>query len=286
MVSRAQIAETAIKDAEKQAKTFASGFTQSSHPTVTLTQEAATTLHEITKTHLAVITEMKTQAVRDNDMIYHEAIPAEGSLPALEKMNVTKALPISELYTQSEMQKVIGPDTFQRLIPLSVHESSSLYSEEKAKLVRSEVEKCESANQELSSALEFMNLPAGLDKFKNGNNGSQLATLDTLAVPTSAVKECADFIQALESGSDFIAGLIGNLDRLKNGTRDTLENVNLSLDEERSQCEMMRVSTCNSCLVLNWHPSTYKMLTEHSFGTGEVCRPLDTTPVRTADPSL
>jgi hypothetical protein len=243
MVSRAQVAETAIKDAEKLAKGFASGFTQSSHPTVTLTQEAATALHDITKTHLAVITEKKTQAVRDNDMIYHEAVPAEGALTALEKMNITKALPISELYTQSEMQKVIGPDTFQRLIPLSVHESSSLYSEEKAKLVRSEAEKCETANQELSSALQFMNLPAGLDKFKNGANGSQLATLDTLAVPTTAVKECADFIQAQETGSDYIAGLIGNLDRLKNGTRDTLDSVNLSLDEERSQCEMMRVST-------------------------------------------
>lgn len=236
------MAETAVKDAEKQAKGFASGFTQSAHPTVTLTQEAVNTMHEITKTHLAVITEKKAQALRDNDMIYHEAVPSEGSLAAMEKLNATKALPISELYSPSEMQKVIGPDTFQRLIPLSVHESSSLYSEEKAKLVRAEAEKCETANQELTSALEFMNLPAGLDKFKSEANGSRHATLDTLAVPPSSVKECADFIQAQESGGESIADLISTLDRLKSGTRESLENANLSLDEERSQCETLRVS--------------------------------------------
>ncbi|KAH7044997.1 BRO1-like domain-containing protein [Linnemannia elongata] len=240
MVSRIQIAETAVKDAEKQAKSFASGFSQSSHPTVTLTQEGATTLHEITKSHLAIITEKKAQAIRDNDMIYHEAVPAEGALPALEKLNATKPLPISELYTQSEIQKVIGPDTFQRLIPLSVHESSSLYSEEKAKLVRAEAEKCETANQELSSALEYMNLPAGLEKFKNNANGGQDASLDSLAVPPSAVKEVADFIQAQEVGGESVADLISTLDRLKSGTRESLENANLSLDEERSQCETLR----------------------------------------------
>ncbi|KAF8942604.1 bck1-like resistance to osmotic shock [Haplosporangium gracile] len=240
MVSRVQIAETAVKDAEKQAKSFASGFSQSSHPTVTLTQEAATTLHEITKSHLAIITEKKTQAIRDNDMIYHEAVPAEGALPALEKLNATKPLPISELYTQSEIQKVIGPDTFQRLIPLSVHESSSLYSEEKAKLVRAEAEKCETANQELSSALEYMNLPAGLEKFKNNASGGQGASLDSLAVPPSAVKEVADFIQAQEIGGEAVADLISTLDRFKSGTRESLENANLSLDEERSQCETLR----------------------------------------------
>ncbi|KAF9542775.1 bck1-like resistance to osmotic shock [Mortierella hygrophila] len=240
MVSRVQIAETAVKDAEKQAKSFASGFSQSSHPTVTLTQEAATTLHEITKSHLAIITEKKAQAIRDNDMIYHEAVPAEGALPALEKLNATKPLPISELYTQSEIQKVIGPDTFQRLIPLSVHESSSLYSEEKAKLVRAEAEKCETANQELSSALEYMNLPAGLEKFKNNANGGQDASLDSLAVPPSAVMEVADFIQAHEVGGESVADLISTLDRVKSGTRESLENANLSLDEERSQCETLR----------------------------------------------
>lgn len=240
MVGRIQIAETAIKDAEKQAKSFASGFTQSSHPTVTLTQESASALHEITKSHLAVITEKKAQALKDNDMIYHEAVPSEGSLPPLEKLNATKPLPISELYTQSEMQKVIGPDTFQRLIPLSVHESSSLYSEEKAKLVRAEAEKCETANQELASALEFMNLPAGLDKFKNEANGRHV-TLDSLAVAPASVKECADFIQSQEAGGDSIADLIAALDKAKSGSKDSLENANLSLDEERSQCETMRV---------------------------------------------
>ncbi|KAG0245374.1 bck1-like resistance to osmotic shock, partial [Actinomortierella wolfii] len=240
MVSRAQVAEANVKEAEKLAKSFANGFVAGTHPTVTISKENATTIHEITKSHLAIISEKKTHAVRDNDMIYHEAVPAEGTLPQLEKLNATKPLPITDLYPPTEMQKIIGADIFQRLIPLSVHESSSLYSEEKAKVVRSETEKCETANQELASALEFMNLPGGLQKFKEGGSGNDKASLDALAVPPTPVLECADFIQAEENGGESIANLIDRIDKTRARSKEALESASLALDEERSQCEALR----------------------------------------------
>ncbi|KAF9162536.1 bck1-like resistance to osmotic shock [Actinomortierella ambigua] len=241
MVGRAQVAEIHAKEAEKLAKTLVSGFVAGSHPVVTFSKENATTLYDITKSHLSIISEKKTHAVRDNDLIYHEAVPTEGTLPALEKLNATKPQPITDLYPPAEMQKIIGADIFQRLVPLSVHESSSLYSEEKAKVVRGEVEKCDTANQELASALEFMDLPGGLQKFKEGSGGGDQTSLDALAVPPTPVKECADLIQAEEGGGESIANLIDRIDKAKARSKDALENASLALDEERSQCEAMRV---------------------------------------------
>ena len=55
---------------------------------------------------------------------------------------------------------MIGQDFFLRLVPLSVHESASVYSEEKGKLVRGEVEKADSAEGEARSALDGLGVMA------------------------------------------------------------------------------------------------------------------------------
>ena len=42
-----------------------------------------------------------------------------------------------------------GPDIFQKLVPMSAHEASSLYSEEKASLLRRTVSEITEKNEEL-----------------------------------------------------------------------------------------------------------------------------------------
>ncbi|KAK3081018.1 bck1-like resistance to osmotic shock, partial [Teratosphaeriaceae sp. CCFEE 6253] len=74
-------------------------------------------------------------------MIYHQPLPAEGNLPSIPKLPAAKAIPVSELYQGQDIQRIIGPDIFQRIVPMSVTESASLYDEEKAKLARAEAER-------------------------------------------------------------------------------------------------------------------------------------------------
>ena len=56
----------------------------------------------------------------------------------------------------------LGPDIFQRLVPIEAHEASSLYSEEQAKLLRTVCSDIEIANGDLAvflSALQLDDIP-------------------------------------------------------------------------------------------------------------------------------
>ena len=61
-------------------------------------------------------------AVKDNDFIYHMAVPDISALDPTKSVNFVKPLPFNP--TDS---KIAGPDIFQKLVPMRAHESSSLY---------------------------------------------------------------------------------------------------------------------------------------------------------------
>ncbi|CAG8673068.1 1039_t:CDS:2, partial [Ambispora leptoticha] len=235
-VGRLQVAESLAKEANKLSTGFLSAFSSSASPT--LSADAAISLQEICKSNMALITEKKVAATRDNDIVYHEAVPQESVIPPIEKLNAVKPMPIKDLYAPNEIQKVIGPDIFERLIPLSVHESASLYSEEKAKIVRSETERCDIANGELEAALEYMKLPGSLEKFKNADN---TRSFDVLAAPPAEVKQWASLIREEELQKGSIKELMITLDGLKARAKELLDGVTLTLDTEQRECELLRV---------------------------------------------
>src|SRR5215469_16760997 len=144
-VCRLQVAESDVRDANRLANSFPTTVPANSN----LTSETNVVLIEITKRHLATVQEKLTEFSKDNDFIYHQPIPNEASLPAIPKLPAAKAIPVSELYQGQDIQRIIGPDIFQRIVPMAVTESASLYDEEKAKLVRAETEKVEVANDEM-----------------------------------------------------------------------------------------------------------------------------------------
>jgi len=140
-ISRLQGAEIAAKDANKAANSFPGNVPANSN----LTAEAGATLVELTKRHLASVQEKLSELIKDNDYIYHQTVPAQASLAVIPKLPAAKAIPVSELYAGQDIQRITGPDIFQKIVPMSVTESASLYDEEKAKLVRAETERVETA---------------------------------------------------------------------------------------------------------------------------------------------
>ena len=240
-VARLNVADTLAKEASKLANSFVSSFSPSS--TQTLMPDAASSLQELTKANAAMIAEKKNSATHDNDIIYNEAVPQESVLAPIDKINAVKPISIQELYSANDIKKVIGPDMFQRLIPFSVHESASLYSEEKAKIVRGETERCDLANTELETSLIDMKLPGMLEKFKSTNSAK---SLDELAIPTPEVCEWADCIRDDEINKIPINELRGAVEDLKNNkAKQMLDDISHILDAEQRACEDMRVrKTC------------------------------------------
>lgn len=202
----------------------------------TLPADAGSSILERTKSHLQICTDRKNEAQRDNDLIYNAVLPAQDALPNIDKASVATPITIQEVYGAPEVQKVIGPDIFVKLIPLSVHESASVYSEEKAKLVRKEVENAENTEVEIRSALEAIGVQEGLGRFKAMAEGG-IGAEDEIPLEVRRWREDIGVIEDRES----VDALIRELSRLKDAVKSELESVSRELEVESRECESMRV---------------------------------------------
>ncbi|WVW85372.1 hypothetical protein I302_107410 [Kwoniella bestiolae CBS 10118] len=231
---RFKVADTLAQEASKQANSFNYTFISSSTPT--LPHDAGTSLMEITKSHLTICAEIKDQSTKDNDLVYHEVLPSEASLPIIEKLPSSSApISIQEIYGNPEITKLIGPDIFIKLVPLAVHESASIYSEEKAKVVRGEVERVEMSEGELRAGLEHLGLPGLVNQWRNlvDDDGRD----DSGDVEISLqVRRLAEDISRGGNVENSLRQLDGERERCERELRE----LSGSLDNESRECERMR----------------------------------------------
>ncbi|KAJ9102499.1 hypothetical protein QFC21_002899 [Naganishia friedmannii] len=211
-------------------------------PPPTLPADAATALLEITKTHLTAAQESHTTAERDNDLIYHALPIASTLLPAVEPLPLSSlATPttIQEIYAQPSISALIGPDIFRRLVPLEVHEQASVYSEEKAKLVRREVEACERVEEEVGLAWSEMDPRTRVEKYRRALDSQVEADGE---VPPE-VQELAEKITQRErqAGHQPVDALVRSLDERRRACEGAIQSIKTELDDESRECERMRV---------------------------------------------
>ena len=108
--------------------------------------------------------------------MYHEKIIAPENLPEVKGVSLVKPLPI-DLEKDPE---IATPDIFSRLVSMKAHELSSLYSEEKAKLLRSIVSQKEEKDLQLEQFMSALQLDQlHLDNF------------DYLKLPKKLLECCA-----------------------------------------------------------------------------------------------
>ncbi|XP_056335903.1 tyrosine-protein phosphatase non-receptor type 23b [Danio aesculapii] len=170
------------------------------------------TTQEALKFTMDVIGGKYNSAKKDNDFIYHESVPSLDTLGAVKGASLVKPLPVS-LTDQS----VTGPDLFSKLVPMATHEASSLYSEEKAKLLRDIVSKIEDKNQILEKFMESLSSDSlyKIDMFKS--------------LPDALLEKCA----FLSVRPHTVKNLVQAMQALSNVYTD----VGSSLDEVRSALE-------------------------------------------------
>jgi len=223
-ISRLQVAETSAKDANKLASAFPGTVPANSN----LTAETGATLTDITKRHLTNVQEKLSELIKDNDYIYHQTIPAHASLAVIPKLPAAKAIPVSELYAGQDIQRITGPDIFQKIVPMSVTESASLYDEEKAKLVRAETERVETANSEMAASLDYLRLPNALQVLKGGFDQELTADDD--------FRSWCDTL----ASRDAPGSIFNYLNASKDAIVAALDKSSKQLDMEESVCEKMR----------------------------------------------
>lgn len=223
-IARLQSAELSAKEANRLANSFPSNVPANSN----LSSETGFSLIEISRRHLANVQEKLAEFIKDNDYIYHQTVPAEASLAVIPKLPAAKAIPVSELYAGQDIQRITGPDIFQKIVPMSVTESASLYDEEKAKLVRAETERVEIANGEMAASLDYLRLPGALQVLKGGFDQELLADED--------FKGWCDEL----AGHDQYSSAFEFLRVSKDSISGVLDKSSKQLDMEESVCEKMR----------------------------------------------
>lgn len=224
-IARLHLGEELAKDALRTSQSFPNSPSATSN----LSQDTGPALVLITKRHLSQVQEKFMELVKDNDFIYHQTVPAESSIPIIPKMPAAKAIPVQELYAGADINRIIGPDIFQKIVPMSVTESASLYDEEKAKLVRAETEKCDLANAEMVAALDYLKLPGSLKLLKGGFENE-------IDVDEEFRTWCDDMAERPET----LEGRFAGLKRDKKKIVEVLDRSWKALDQEESVCEKMR----------------------------------------------
>ena len=117
---------------------------------------------ELLKEHTDTVKADYKQLDKDNDFIYHQNVPAVASISTIKPLNASKEIPLNE----QKVDEMVGHDLFENIIPMSVHEKSSLYSEQKAQILRDEDDRCATAKEEFTSALEFLKIPESLTELQ------------------------------------------------------------------------------------------------------------------------
>ncbi|GMM37198.1 Bro1 protein [Saccharomycopsis crataegensis] len=103
---------------------------------------------------------------RDNDYIYHDSIPQKFNLNAIKAMDAVRPTKLESIFSSPTIKYKSAKNLFQRIVPLKVHEYNSIYSEEKAKRLRTLDEKIEVSNESVNSFCEYWNLPKSVNDIK------------------------------------------------------------------------------------------------------------------------
>ncbi|KAL3235313.1 Vacuolar-sorting protein BRO1 [Nakaseomyces bracarensis] len=118
-----------------------------------------------------ILKEKLTQLTKDNDFIFHESIPQGITFASLKPMDGIKA-PKWEDQLAPYMSNVAEKceKLFRGIVPMEIYEKESIYSEDKASLIRQYVNDSETADLEYSSFIEFTHLPTLLGDLKKRYN--------------------------------------------------------------------------------------------------------------------
>ncbi|GEQ72311.1 hypothetical protein JCM33374_g5998 [Metschnikowia sp. JCM 33374] len=103
---------------------------------------------------------------KDNDLIYHDIVPSIVTLAEPKAMNSAKVIPMNKIADFARINENNYNHFLANVVPVSIHELLSYYSEEKSQFLRNEIDAVDVSNEELSSALEFLNLPRALVSVK------------------------------------------------------------------------------------------------------------------------
>ncbi|NXJ10592.1 PDC6I protein, partial [Odontophorus gujanensis] len=161
-----------------------------------------------------------TAAKKDNDFIYHDRVPDLKDLEPIGKASLVKSTPVAVPLSQK------FTDLFEKMVPLQVQQSVSVYNQRKADLVNRLIAQMREATNLANGVLASLNLPAAIEDVSG----------DT--VPQSILNKSKAVIE--QGGVQTIDQLIKDLPELLQRNKEILDESLRLLDEEETTDNELR----------------------------------------------
>ncbi|GHJ85349.1 hypothetical protein NliqN6_1751 [Naganishia liquefaciens] len=176
----------------------------------------------------AILASSLKRAIRDNDLVYIQAIPPASQLSRITSASMVKAVvPPSVDNSLDWLLHEGGGPLFSGLVPYGVHLALSIYDDKKDTLVRTELhDKREELDALAATTLQSLGLPGSI------------TALDRPTGLPPALLQKAEEIQA-QGGVAKVQALLQEVSRVARANNDTLEEVFDILDQEATEEEML-----------------------------------------------
>ncbi|XP_059206370.1 programmed cell death 6-interacting protein isoform X2 [Centropristis striata] len=159
-------------------------------------------------------------AKKDNDFIYHDRVPEIKDLEHIGKAALVKSTaitpPLSQKFT----------DLFEKMVPMAVQQSMSIYNQRKAETVNRLVGTMREATNLCNGVLASLNLPAALEDLSGDS------------IPQSIAEKARAIVQM--GGLQSIEQLIKDLPELLTRNREILDESLKMLDDEETTDNELR----------------------------------------------
>ncbi|XP_074468481.1 programmed cell death 6-interacting protein isoform X2 [Sebastes fasciatus] len=212
MQANAELHQSAVA---KQKKRFGEEIARLQHATK-LMKTVATTYDEYVsvKDLSDKINRALTAARKDNDFIYHDRVPEVKDVEHIGKAALVKSTtitpPLSQKFT----------DLFEKMVPMAVQQSMSIYGQRKAETVNRLVGTMREATNLCNGVLASLNLPAALEDLSGDS------------IPQSIAEKARAIVQL--GGLQSIEQLIRDLPELLTRNREILDESLKMLDDEET----------------------------------------------------
>ncbi|KAL4062196.1 BRO1-like domain-containing protein [Scleroderma citrinum] len=179
------------------------------------------------KSLLDIVQKNLARAQRDNDLIYHQDIPASTAIDAVQEVVMVRSNIPQEL---SDPRTVIGSDgiLFEDMLGWGAREAVKIYNDNKQTFMKERVvEVAQELDDEADRILRSLNLPASLEALER-----------PIGLPPSLLKKAEEV--RLEQGPEKIEAYLDDVQRLARRTMEVLEEAMDILDNEASEDEAAR----------------------------------------------
>ncbi|KAG2036905.1 BRO1-like domain-containing protein [Suillus americanus] len=179
------------------------------------------------KSLLDVVQKNLSRAERDNDLIYHENVPAPSSIPAIQEVSMVQSIIPPGL---RDPKSVISDNSiiFGEMLGWGAREAINIYNDNKGNLLQEKiVEPAQNFNDEADKILQSLNLPSSLEALER-----------PIGLPPSLLRKAEEI--RLEQGPTKIDVYLDDVQRLSRHVLGILDEAMDILDSEASEDEAAR----------------------------------------------